>query len=419
MDLPPRRGGAPVVQPKPVDPAVVQMHREMNAHTERWMATAMRPDVYGAPVQMDKAESRTTPAESPAESRAEPAESRGESPAESPEEPAESRAEPAVLMYYSEGDRVVVAPVPEDDTVEARQAAFERVGAASCPAEVAQVVPGDPSWPLFHALYLAEEQREGEIDWDFLAHLVGKLKLAGGLGEMLDMSARNTAWQPGLGQMVPKDMHPGPWEPPGQQPIPFYIGNQAHDAIADYYEEMHREDQVFSNHLPLATVLKERQKSGVPGLDAAALGGAGALRPDILNATRHHLYEIKPAQGQAVAATEATVYVTALARAGLVVTLGPSTEPGTSGVVPAPAGFFHFWSPAAGVIVYQYQKPQPVPVVQPVAQPREQPAFDMSRVLEWKYWEQVTGLTGTALLVYLMISEGSRVIPWRNAIPVP
>lgn len=36
-----------------------------------------------------------------------------------------------------------------------------------------------------------------------------------------------------------------------------------------------------------------------------------------------------------------------------------------------------------------------------------------------KYWEAVTGLTGAALIIYLIISEGSRVYPPRNLVPVP
>lgn len=36
-----------------------------------------------------------------------------------------------------------------------------------------------------------------------------------------------------------------------------------------------------------------------------------------------------------------------------------------------------------------------------------------------KYWEKVTGLTGTALIIYLIISEGSRLFPPRNLVPVP
>jgi hypothetical protein len=33
--------------------------------------------------------------------------------------------------------------------------------------------------------------------------------------------------------------------------------------------------------------------------------------------------------------------------------------------------------------------------------------------------EVLTGLTGTALVIYLIISEGSRLFPPRNLVPVP
>ena len=36
-----------------------------------------------------------------------------------------------------------------------------------------------------------------------------------------------------------------------------------------------------------------------------------------------------------------------------------------------------------------------------------------------KYWETITGLTGAALITYLIISEGSRLFPPRNLVPVP
>ncbi len=35
------------------------------------------------------------------------------------------------------------------------------------------------------------------------------------------------------------------------------------------------------------------------------------------------------------------------------------------------------------------------------------------------YFERATGLTGVALLLYLIVSEGSRVFPPRNLIPLP
>ncbi len=40
-------------------------------------------------------------------------------------------------------------------------------------------------------------------------------------------------------------------------------------------------------------------------------------------------------------------------------------------------------------------------------------------ISDWEYWEEVTGLTGAALVTYLIISEGSRLIPARNLVPVP
>ena len=36
-----------------------------------------------------------------------------------------------------------------------------------------------------------------------------------------------------------------------------------------------------------------------------------------------------------------------------------------------------------------------------------------------KYWENITGLRGAALIVYIIISVGSRAIPAGNLIPVP
>lgn len=44
---------------------------------------------------------------------------------------------------------------------------------------------------------------------------------------------------------------------------------------------------------------------------------------------------------------------------------------------------------------------------------------ESSGIMDWEYWEEVTGLTGAALAVYLIVSEGSRLFPPRNAIPIP
>ena len=39
--------------------------------------------------------------------------------------------------------------------------------------------------------------------------------------------------------------------------------------------------------------------------------------------------------------------------------------------------------------------------------------------VDLKYWQEVTGLTGAALILYLIISEGSWLFPARNLVPVP
>jgi hypothetical protein len=40
-------------------------------------------------------------------------------------------------------------------------------------------------------------------------------------------------------------------------------------------------------------------------------------------------------------------------------------------------------------------------------------------MVDWEYWEKLTGLTGAALVLYLIVSEGSRLFPPRNLVPVP
>jgi hypothetical protein len=55
-----------------------------------------------------------------------------------------------------------------------------------------------------------------------------------------------------------------------------------------------------------------------------------------------------------------------------------------------------------------WKGPQLAPIVQP------EPGIG-----DWKYWEELTGLTGAALLTYLIISQGSRLFPPRNLVPIP
>lgn len=207
----------------------------------------------------------------------------------------------------------------------------------------------------------------------------------------------------------------GPWNP-GRMPVPFYIGNSAHIAIAAEYAGLHRADAAFYNFSPISAILAAAAALGLTinplALRAAQLG----LKPDIANITRRHLYEIKPAGSQSLAAAEARLYMLAFAAAGLPMALGPTSEPGTSGTVPAPGGWYVFTSPEIGVITYRYRQPRRRRVRVRAPQPRTSPAMDRSLV---ESIQAATGLTGTALIIYIIISEGSRLFPPRNLVPVP
>ena len=75
-----------------------------------------------------------------------------------------------------------------------------------------------------------------------------------------------------------------------------------------------------------------------------------------------------------------------------------------------------FSAPEPGVITYKYRQPPRRRVRVPVEEPEPVRVSDKSlreRISE------ATGLTGAALTVYLIISEGSRLFPPRNLVPVP
>jgi hypothetical protein len=165
----------------------------------------------------------------------------------------------------------------------------------------------------------------------------------------------------------PAPVEPGPWAPPGEQPIPFYIGNEAHAGIARQYRAAHGGDRVAANYAPISSILRTLAALGHASNPGALADPDLDLMPDITNMTRLHLYEIKPLAAEAVGAAKAAMYVSLFAKAGVAVALGPTTEPGVEGGIPAPAGVYMFWSPQPGVIVYQYRKGKLVPV--PVGEP--------------------------------------------------
>ena len=164
---------------------------------------------------------------------------------------------------------------------------------------------------------------------------------------------------------------PLPWNPPGGQWIPYYLGNSAHVGIATVYRFAHDGDEVFTNSISVQSILGAftGDMNGQANPDALS-GRQLRSRPDIANMTRNHLYEIKSWRGRSQGRREAKAYQRAFRAAGVPMSLGPTTEPGTSGMIPAPAGAFVFSAPEAGVITYRYRRiRQPEPVRKPVRRP--------------------------------------------------
>ena len=147
---------------------------------------------------------------------------------------------------------------------------------------------------------------------------------------------------------APAPIEPGPWHRPGDQPTPFYIGNEAHRWIGLHYGNHHKGETIALNHTPVSSILKRLRRAGhrpnAEGLSKSDL----ALRPDILNLSRLCVYEIKPAAAASVGAAQAALYIGTLARAGITVSLGPSADPGARGQLPAPGGVFMFLVTRAG-----------------------------------------------------------------------
>jgi len=206
----------------------------------------------------------------------------------------------------------------------------------------------------------------------------------------------------------------GPWNP-GGMPIPFYIGNSAHIAIAARYASQHTGDAAFYNFSPISAIVEAARALGRTVNPAALTAAQLGLKPDIANLTRVHLYEIKPTRLQTLGAAEALLYQAAFVLAGIPMLLGPIGEPGTSGTVPAPGGWFTFSSPEPGVITYGYRQPRR----RRVRAQQPSTSTQMSRSLVDEI-AAATGLSGAALIIYIILSEGSRVvIPVRNLVPVP
>jgi hypothetical protein len=229
-----------------------------------------------------------------------------------------------------------------------------------------------------------------------------------------------------------KGFEKGAWNQPGNLRPDAYIGTEVHKQIANAYGEENPGDIVVKNYFPINTILEKR----FPGADISRLPKDKiGLKPDILNVTKKHLYEIKPEASVADAVIERDVYIALFKLAGIEIFQGPSNAPGANGVVQAPGGHAIYYSPVPGVILYRKKNgdfdPQRVPVTAALEEKEKQeqqnpnvagtPALAQSSLPQpLEDLRLSMGLSVGAFLLYLIFSEGSRILfPPRNLIPIP
>jgi hypothetical protein len=115
-----------------------------------------------------------------------------------------------------------------------------------------------------------------------------------------------------------KSFKSGEWKPKGNIDPGAYIGTEVHKAIGREYERANRGDSVFLNDSPISSILKS-----FPGSNVATLAEKARLKPDILNVTKRHLYEIKPETNATAAVLERDMYVELFKLAGVDIERGP------------------------------------------------------------------------------------------------
>jgi hypothetical protein len=231
-------------------------------------------------------------------------------------------------------------------------------------------------------------------------------------------------------------------------PQPLADGNAAHREIAENYRLKHGGDpegNIFTNFAPTSTILNRIKRNGHTVDQSALSETEKRARPDIAHARLLHLYEIKPHNLYAEGIAEALYYQSIFHKAAVKgMQLGPMGDPGVTGQTVTPQGELVWGSPAPGVILYEYLRPrQPGTVGDPVTAPRPVPVMpwasggrqrvpaqepkpltpsapEGTSLLDLEYWKRVTGITSTlGIIAYLIISEGSRIFPPRNLIPIP
>jgi Domain of unknown function (DUF4157) len=160
-------------------------------------------------------------------------------------------------------------------------------------AAAVERMPADEQYGVYRYVVA---RRQPSLELEML--LEGALAMQSALVEQSELVPDATGATGATGAMagtaMPAPIEPLPWTPPGKQPAPLYRGNEAHKAIAKYYEGKHKGETVVSNDRPMKSILKILEREGHAVGRSRLVEQERNLRPDILNVTRLCLYEIKP-----------------------------------------------------------------------------------------------------------------------------
>jgi hypothetical protein len=255
------------------------------------------------------------------------------------------------------------------------------------------------------------------LEWLGLRGLAAEGIVAGGDAA----AAPVAAVADGLFAPVPVFPFPfGDWKLPGKMPAAYYIGSQAHLAIGLEYEALHSSpaETVFLD-MPVAEIVEVLAR-GLPVSPEKIEGALARARPDIIEWSNVHEietigdlfgYEIKPEGSADLAAKEWTWYQNAFNEASLQLLEGPSTLPGTAGLVAMPNGWAEYVSPAPGVIVYKYLRASTVAIK---ARDEERKRADTSvyayqQGLEARGWGPIVAVVGALILIALSRMQGAAI----------
>lgn len=223
---------------------------------------------------------------------------------------------------------------------EAVEIAFASIGLSE--GDIVEVYPGDPLYVAGQVLIM--ERQGATLDRMISFALTELRKLVGESGEENpDEDSKEHVAAAGA-------------------PVWLSVGTDCHSVIGSEYMAQNP-GSIYNQSLRVTIRALKAMGAPVPPILPEWLDVRDLMRPDILDAARMELFEIKSSTtGVGIALAEASLYVELLELANLHFNLGSCGNRGTSGVAPARRhGGFCVWAcPANGAIVYEHGYWSPV-----------------------------------------------------------